>query len=43
MWVTLASFESRHAAERTVALLGRDFRHKALNGNAAAFAAYLHS
>jgi uncharacterized membrane protein len=36
-WVVLASFESRHAAEHTVSLLGRDFRHQALNGNAAAF------
>jgi uncharacterized membrane protein len=36
-WVILASFENRHAAEHTVSLLGHDFRHQALNGNAAAF------
>ena len=31
-WVILAGFENRHAAEHTVALLGHNFRHKALNG-----------
>jgi hypothetical protein len=36
-WVILASFENRHAAEHTVALLSHEFRHQALSGNAAAF------
>jgi hypothetical protein len=35
--VVLATFESSHAAERMLASLGRDFRHKAHKGNAAAF------
>jgi hypothetical protein len=35
--VVLATFESSRAAERMLASLGRDFRHKAQKGNAAAF------
>jgi hypothetical protein len=35
--VVLASFESRHAGERMLASLGRDFRKRARKGDATAF------
>jgi hypothetical protein len=35
-WVILASFKNRHAAERTLASLRRDFRKKAREGHATA-------
>ena len=40
--VVLATFENSRAAERTVASLGRDFRHKARKGNVSAFVVTRH-
>lgn len=40
--VVLATFENSHAAERMVASLGRDFRHKARKGSVTAFVVTRH-